>query len=99
MVQRKNQEANTELRMMLNQSEQARRELEIKVQAMSQREELIHEQFQRAKDKTEARESYFADLKRKFEEIQLNVGPLSPKNTEHHTVNSTQCTLLTRLAL
>jgi hypothetical protein len=32
------------------------------------------EQFQRAKDKTEAREQYFADLKRKFEDIQKNVG-------------------------
>ena len=28
---------------------------------------MSFEQFQRAKDKTEAREQYFADLKRKFE--------------------------------
>jgi hypothetical protein len=42
------------------------------------RKRVSVQQFQRAKDKTEAREQYFADLKRKFEDIQKNVGSQIP---------------------
>jgi len=71
-VQRKNQDENLNLRGMLNSSEQARRELEIQLAAATSREEDFHQRFQRAKEQTEAREQYFADLKRKFEDLQGN---------------------------
>ncbi len=39
----------------------------------SSREEEFHSAFQRAKEQTEAREQYFADLRRKCDEMQKNV--------------------------
>mmetsp|Transcript_30669 Transcript_30669/g.71662 ORF Transcript_30669/g.71662 Transcript_30669/m.71662 type:complete len:374 (+) Transcript_30669:3-1124(+) len=72
MVHRKHQDQVAELRHMLNQSEQARRELEIQNQSLEGKAQMVQESFQRAKEQTEAREQYFADLKRKFEDVQLN---------------------------
>jgi len=72
VVHRKHQEQTTELRNMLNQSEQARRELEIHNQSLESKAQVVQESFHRAKEQTEAREQYFADLKRKFEDVQSN---------------------------
>jgi len=69
-VQRRTTEQGMELQNMLNQSEQARRELELQVQAGKSREEEFHSAFARAKEQTEAREIYFAELKRKFADLQ-----------------------------
>jgi chromosome segregation ATPase len=70
VVHRKHQDQVLELRGMLNQSEQARRELEIQNQSLESKAQLVQESFHRAKEQTEAREQYFADLKRKFEDVQ-----------------------------
>ena len=53
----------------LNKSEQARRELEIQISNGTAREEEFHLAFSRAKEQTEAREHYFADLKLQLDEL------------------------------
>jgi len=68
-LQRKNSGQVVELQTALNRSEQTRRELESQVASGRAREEEFHLAFNRAKEQTEAREQYFSDLKRQFEEM------------------------------
>jgi hypothetical protein len=70
-IQRKNVQHIMELQNLLNKSEQARRELEIQVTNGKAREEEFHLAFSRAKEQTEAREEYFADLKAQFDEMRI----------------------------
>lgn len=58
-----------DLQGQLNRSEQTRRELESQVASGRAREEEFHLAFNRAKEQTEAREQYFSDLKKQFEEM------------------------------
>mmetsp|Transcript_1486 Transcript_1486/g.3350 ORF Transcript_1486/g.3350 Transcript_1486/m.3350 type:complete len:398 (-) Transcript_1486:88-1281(-) len=68
-IQRKNSGQVVDIQTQLNKSEQACRELEIQVSNGKAREEEFHLAFTRAKEQTEARETYFSDLKRQFEEM------------------------------
>jgi len=71
-LQRKNSGQVVDLQNGLNRSEQACRELEIQVSNGKAREEEFHLAFTRAKEQTEAREQYFSELKRQFEEMKAN---------------------------
>eukprot|EP00285_Hemiselmis_virescens_P005732 CAMPEP_0173383226 /NCGR_PEP_ID=MMETSP1356-20130122/5773_1 /TAXON_ID=77927 ORGANISM="Hemiselmis virescens, Strain PCC157" /NCGR_SAMPLE_ID=MMETSP1356 /ASSEMBLY_ACC=CAM_ASM_000847 /LENGTH=226 /DNA_ID=CAMNT_0014337979 /DNA_START=13 /DNA_END=693 /DNA_ORIENTATION=+ len=67
-LQRKYAEQIMELQGMLNQTDQARTELEAQVMAGRQREEDFHTAFSKAKDQSDARERQFVETKRKWEQ-------------------------------
>ena len=56
------------MQSLLGKSEQNRRELESQLSNSKAREEEFHLAFNRAKEETEARENYFAELKRHYDE-------------------------------
>mmetsp|Transcript_49530 Transcript_49530/g.77364 ORF Transcript_49530/g.77364 Transcript_49530/m.77364 type:complete len:196 (-) Transcript_49530:64-651(-) len=67
-LQQKYSQQIKELHVSLSESDKNRRELEIQVRNSRTREEEFHHNFKQAKDQAEARETYFAEMRSRYEE-------------------------------
>ena len=89
LIQKKYSDQIRDLHNMLNESEKARRDAEMQLSNVQQREAAVHDAVQRAKDKADQRETFYGDLCTKLEEERNHFESLLAKEKELRTRSGT----------